>query len=150
MTAAEELLSYLRLLVTALGANRIESVVINHGRDFWSRAMTREQKAYVRKVLAMTDGDFPPRYCFANSQEVMRHDVDSRLAYYEGFAVATTMPVLHAWTVLDGEHVLDVTRNVMDGVIPDGWAYRGLCVATASEIEANDGDGRIYMTNRRS
>jgi len=107
-----------------------------------SAPLTREQREYIR---SLTKGErFRVRECFANAQRLVLADAraERRLRYREGFALATTLPVLHAWVVLDGERVIDPTWRVRDakplrtvrGEFPDSWAYLGCNVASAEEI----------------
>lgn len=129
----------------------LEGLVFAEGRDFVSAPLTAEQHRYLRAVLASTSRRFPWKECFATSQRVkLLGDFESRLDYYEGWAVSRAIPVHHGWLVLDAERVIDLTwrktglakvrlpleRTRIFGEFPEGWEYRGVFAADREEIRA--------------
>lgn len=82
------------------------------------------------------------KHCFQNAANAVFDDVSGRLAYCEGYAIRI-FPVHHAWVLLDGEIVVDLTWNREDGssswkladkVIgewdPNRFAYYGVAFST--------------------
>lgn len=82
--------------------------LLKHGRvfdpaDLPADGMQVVQSAVGRRRLRVKE-------CFSNAADVVLADASGRLAYCEGFA-ARIIPVHHAWAVLDGQYVVDLTWN---------------------------------------
>jgi hypothetical protein len=54
------------------------------------------------------------RHCFQNAAEAVLFDSTGRLTYCEGYALRM-IPVHHAWVILDGDIVVDLTWNRAEG-----------------------------------
>jgi hypothetical protein len=102
--------------------------------------LTDEQTAFVKHTLRGTRAQY--KQCFGNSQRLAL--ASDRFTYREGYALGRLVPLLHAWVLLDNQHVIDVTwrdkpankqaRRVR-GVVPEGWAYMGFTPPGAADRE---------------
>ncbi len=73
-----------------------------------SNTLTDDERALIADAIRATEP--VPKACFANAFELWAYD--SRFRYAEGFAVAADLDVggiKHAWCLLDGETLVDVT-----------------------------------------
>ena len=136
---------YLRIMDAWRGANipegytfaSYEDLVLDRGTTEVSRALTPEQRLLVRDYLRTANPKL--KECYYNAQRLALYAPD-RFTYREGWAQGSTLAVQHAWCVLDGECVIDLTwrhgkfrerayattaRRVR-GVLPEGWEYRGI------------------------
>jgi hypothetical protein len=85
--------------------------LLEHGREFLP-SDPRDGFQVVRRALRRlgSDRSLRVKQCFANAANVVLADSTGRLSYCEGFGLRH-VPAHHAWVVLDGEVVLDVTWN---------------------------------------
>lgn len=86
----------------------IEHVTIAGRSVAVSKALTPDDRALVADAIHTTEP--VKKACFANSVEMWQYD--DRFKYVEGFAVASEFDVGgfdHAWCMLDGEKLVDVT-----------------------------------------
>ncbi len=89
-----------------------ERFVLNHGREYVSRCLHRDELAIVSTAIheyRRTRGRFHRQQCFANSQDLLQCDESGKLVYVEGFAWTHALHhVLHGWLTINGK-VVDVT-----------------------------------------
>jgi len=99
--------------------------------------LTSEQKDFVTCALRGTRARY--KECFGNSQQLAI--ASDRFTYREGYAYSGLVPMLHAWVLLDNQHVIDVTwrdrkqkpvRRIR-GVVPPGWVYYGFTPPSATD-----------------
>lgn len=75
-----------------------------------SSELTDEERALVAEAIRATEPT--TQACFANSLDLWAHE--GRFKYVEGFANASDLPIdafEHAWCLLDGEKLVDVTST---------------------------------------
>lgn len=95
--------------------------ILDRGRHFPVRTLTKEQLAYLDKVMDRSGWAFELKGCFANTQYVMFFDSDNRLTYVEGYAFGQgPIPVHHAWLAIDGVPV-EVTWRDFDRRPREDW-----------------------------
>lgn len=82
--------------------------LLRHGRVFESRLLKADGMEVVKSAVGRRK--LPVKECFSNAADVVLNDASGRLQYCEGFA-HRVIPVHHAWAVLDGETVIDLTWN---------------------------------------
>lgn len=109
-----------------------------HGRLFESAPLPPDGMAVIR--AAVRGHHLHMRACFANAARAVLSDRTGRLAYCEGYAF-NVIPTLHAWAVLDGAIVVDLTwergypctgrlRSKIIGTFGDEMAYFGVTFTT--------------------
>jgi len=144
-TSESHIYQYLRMMDSLRGPSipaeytymSYEDYVLDRGSFETSRALSVEQTALVRAYSRTTRPKV--KECYYNAQSLALFD-PSRFVYREGWAIGSTIPVMHAWCVLDGACVIDLTwrqgkfggRNYattarrIRGVLPAGWEYLGV------------------------
>jgi hypothetical protein len=120
----------------------VEDYVLDRGTSYdVSASLTPEELGILLDAVDTFPGRLRQKRCFHNAQ--MLALFERRLDYVEGVAVGRSgFPVHHGWLALNGK-VIDVTwrtdkpnhrgrlRDRVFGVIPDGWAYRGVAFPRA-------------------
>lgn len=92
----------------------IEDYLIQKGRAYTSRSLTRREKQVVNEIRVR--GSYPIKQCFANSQRVVLEQVfnplpdDVRILYAEGYVIRHDLgiPIHHGWLDVNGA-VVDLT-----------------------------------------
>lgn len=153
--AIDGVLTYLRM-VDSLRGERLptgftyasyEDLVLDRGTVETSHALTREQMSLVAEYSRKARPKL--KECYYNAQKLALYAPD-RFVYREGWAQGSTIPVMHAWCVLDGKCVIDLTwrsgtfasraytrsARRIRGVLPKGWVYLGVSY-TSKEINEN-------------
>lgn len=112
-------------------------------RQFHSVRPTDEQIAFIRATLCRYR--FLKGNCFWNAQKAVISANNHRLEYAEGTLSAySSRPIHHAWVVLDGEVVVELSQRCMPweksprsplrgryvGEFPAQWQYIGVRFAT--------------------
>lgn len=90
--------------------SEIEHVTIAGRFVAVSEALTENERNLVADAIRATEP--VAKACYANSLEMWKYD--SRFKFAEGFAVASDLDVggfEHAWCMLDGEKLVDVTKE---------------------------------------
>lgn len=81
--------------------------LLTHGRAFESAELPPDGMDVIRAATSRRR-KLKVRQCFKNAQYAALDDTTGRLLYCEGFATSI-IPTHHAWTVLDGRVVADLT-----------------------------------------
>ncbi len=131
--------------------------------EFLSREPNGGQMEFLKRVLGKRH--FQPQECYWNAGRVVidlacqalvdakTAEDSKRLEYCEGYLTIHGKVLPHAWLVLDGNCVVELTARVREGEfprsenrsflkgyplgsIPPGWRYRGLKIPTAEVARA--------------
>lgn len=82
--------------------------VLEHGTDFESQLIPPDAMEVLEKAVGRRK--LPVKCCFQNAADVVLSDDTGRLSYCEGYGIRL-IPAHHAWVVIDGIYVADVTWN---------------------------------------
>lgn len=113
-----------------------EDLVLQTGvRSTGGLPLTAEQTKFVKATVRDARVDCAPRTCFHTAQMVALADFTGRLVYHEGWARGPVgFPIHHGWLILDGVHLIDLVwrheGSQVLGLLPAGWAYAGVPMAT--------------------
>ena len=107
----------------------IEHVRVAGRRIALSDAVTAEERTLVKEAIETTTAS--AKACFANALKMWVFN--NRFAYAEGFAVMSDPDVKteHAWCMLDGEKLVDVTETFDD--------YHGAIISDPDVLERYTG-----------
>ncbi len=94
-----------------------EEFVLKHGKPYTSQALTKEELAYVKRLVKQSRCKFPIKQCYSNSQRFLLltkhlHSDEMPLKYVEGYCLSL-IPFMHGWVELNGK-VLDFTLRIHD------------------------------------
>lgn len=137
MSQLRKYLEQMRWMAEQMGRpDSFEGYVLREGRPTLSQELTKDEMAYVMRVLRR--GRYPVKQCYYNSQIVLAtRDDEQRFTYVEGYCAHAVLPVLHGWLEIGGK-VVDVTmrskicarrRQLPDRVVGtwlDGREYFGV------------------------
>jgi hypothetical protein len=121
-----------------------QEYVLEHGHEFTSARLTRDERRIVGRVLDCID-DPRAKQCYRNAQALVLADETRTLRYCEGYAISDVRIVAaHAWASIRGK-VIDVTwpyrgRWVL-GRLPSAWEYVGVEIDREYVVERRDGMG---------
>lgn len=130
----------------------VEHVIVAGHEVALSTDLTAEERTFVKEAIQMTPAS--AKTCFANALRMWVYN--DRFAYVEGFAAMTDLDfngIEHAWCMLDGEKLVDVTAAfdayhgaiVSDPEVLD--RYTGADV-TNNGIIGNRHDGYEFLQER--
>jgi len=110
MNELRQYLEQMKWMADQMGRpDSFEGYVLREGRPTLSQELTKNETAYVMRVLRR--GRFPIKQCYYNSQIILATmDPESRFTYVEGYCVHAVLPVLHGWLEIGGK-VVDVTMR---------------------------------------
>lgn len=122
-------------------------LVAQAGVRFETKSLTaKDRKIVQRSCVIWKKAEYGD--CYMNAQRLVYLLRDDDIRYAEGYARgAAFIPVLHGWVVLPSGAIFDPTWKPeqhggsdascgLAGVIPNGWAYRGV-VFSHEEVTAN-------------
>jgi len=108
----------------------VEHVIVAGQEVALSTDLTAEERAFVEEAIQITPAS--AKICFANALRMWVYN--DRFAYAEGFAAMTDIDfngIEHAWCMLDGEKLVDVTA-AFD-------AYHGAIISDPDVLERYTG-----------
>jgi len=87
-----------------------QSYFLKHGKGYPNTMMTPDERMELTEVLRRATWALEIKQCFANTQRLVMID-SAEFSYAEGFALADTIPLHHAWAVWRGRPI-DVTWGI--------------------------------------